>query len=136
MVVSRCGLSLSLSPSRAHTHTHTGRNNKPRLSGVCLCLFKCIGGGLARKNNTGPKLSNQVYPIHIRAKVRCNHETCTLNNIIHTLNSFHNVQIQEYYRLCKDTAVSLLFQDVGGFFFNRCLIAAYFLSPKAKSLLS
>lgn len=136
MVVSRCGLSLSLSPSRTHTHTHTGRNNKPRLSGVCLCLFKCIGGGLARKNNTGPKLSNQVYPIHIRAKVRCNHETCTLNNIIHTLNSFHNVQIQEYYRLCKDTAVSLLFQDVGGFFFNRCLIAAYFLSPKAKSLLS
>lgn len=45
MVVSRCGLSLSLSPSRTHTHTHTGRNNKPRLSGVCLCLFKCIGGG-------------------------------------------------------------------------------------------
>lgn len=132
-VVSRA---LSLSFAHTHAHTHTGRNNKPRLSGVCLCLFKCIGGDSLEKNNTRPKLSNQVYPIHIRAKVRCNHETCTLNNIIHTLNSFHNVQIQEYYRLCKDTAVSLLFQDVGGFFFNRCLIAAYFLSPKAKSLLS
>lgn len=135
--LSRAVVSRSLSLLRAHTRTHTLVET---ISLVCLVFvyvfLSALGGGLARKNNTGPKLSNQVYPIHIRAKVRCNHETCTLNNIIHTLNSFHNVQIQEYYRLCKDTAVSLLFQDVGGFFFNRCLIAAYFLSPKAKSLLS
>lgn len=109
--LSRAVVSCSLSLLRAHTHTHThtGRNNKPRLSGVCLCLFKCIGGGLARKNNTGPKLSNQVYPIHIRAKVSCNHETCTLNNIIHTLHSFHNVQLQEYYRHSAKTLLCLCF---------------------------
>lgn len=109
MVVSRCGLSLSLSPSRTHTRTHTLVETISLVCLVFVYVFLSALGGLARKNNTGPKLSNQVYPIHIRAKVRSNHETCTLNNIIHTLNSFHNVQIQEYYRHSAKTLLCLCF---------------------------